>query len=193
MELVGRILARMITAITWIGILAIILMMMHITLDVAGKFLFNKPLPATISMVSNYYMVVVAFIPLALVEQRNGHITVEVLTEFFPQRTQYHLFSWTYLISATVFGLLTYKTWAEAMRAYGSGTFMVEQSVKIITWPSYFLLPIGCGMMTAVVIYRWVIYISGAKSGLGEVPTMGGPSAVDELVNNVNENRELSQ
>lgn len=185
MEIIGRILARMITAITWIGVLAIILMMMHITLDVAGKFLFNSPLPATISMVSNYYMVVVAFIPLALVEQRNGHISVEVVTEFFPMRTQYHLFSWTYLVSAAVFGVLTYKTWLEAMRTFNSGTFMVEQGVKIITWPSYFLLPIGCGMMTAVVVYRWVIYITGAKSGLGEVPTVGGPTAVDELIESI--------
>lgn len=172
MQFIGRILDRLITVTTWVGILAIILMMTHITLDVAGKFLFNKPLPATISLVSNYYMVVVAFLPLALVEQRNGHISVEVLTEFFPRNTQYHLFSWTYLVSATVFGLLAYKTWGEAMRTYNSGTFMIEQSVKIITWPSYFLLPIGTGMMTAVVIYRWVLYITGAKSGLNEVPTL---------------------
>lgn len=172
MEIIGRVLARMVSAITLIGVLAIILMMMHITLDVAGKFLFNAPVPATISLVSNYYMVVVAFIPLALVETRNGHISVEVMTEFLPLRSQYHLYSWTYLVSAAVFGVLTWRTWLEAMRTYEAGTFMVEQGVKIITWPSYFFLPIGTGLMVAVLLYRWVLYVSGAKSGLGETPTI---------------------
>lgn len=169
---IGRLLDRVIGAVTWIGVAAIILMMLHITFDVIGKFVFNTPVPATISLVSNYYMVVVAFIPLALVEKRNAHISVEVLTEFLPLRSQYHLFSWTYLLSATVFGLLAYRTGQEAMKTYEAGTFMVEQGVKIITWPSYFLLPLGTGLMTAVLIYRWVLYVTGAKSGLGETPTV---------------------
>ena len=42
----------------------------------------------------------------------------------------------------------------------------------MVIWPSYYLLPIGTGLMTAVLIYRWIIYITGAKSGLGEVKTV---------------------
>lgn len=172
MEMIGRILARTIGVTIWLGMFAILLMMVQITIDVAGKFLFNAPIPATISLVSNYYMVVAAFVPLALVETRNGHITVEVVTEFLPARTQYHLYSWTYLFSAGVFGALAYRNWGEAGKAYKSGTFMVEQGVKIITWPSYYLLPIGAGLMAVVLIYRWLIYITGAKSGLGELPVI---------------------
>lgn len=173
MEMMGRLLARTINVTTWVGMIAILLMMVQITVDVAGKFLFNTPIPATISMVSSYYMVIAAFVPLALVETRNGHITVEVLTEFFPMRTQYHLYSWTYLLSAGVFGALAYRSWGEAGKAQNSGTFMVEHGIKIITWPSYYLLPIGAGLMTIVLVYRWLIYMTGAKSGLGESPTVG--------------------
>lgn len=173
MEMIGRILARTINVTTWVGMIAILLMMVQITVDVAGKFLFNTPIPATISMVSSYYMVIAAFVPLALVETRNGHITVEVLTEFFPMRTQYHLYSWTYLLSAGVFGALAYRSWGEAGKAQNSGTFMVEHGIKIITWPSYYLLPIGAGLMTVVLVYRWLVYVTGAKSGLGESPTIG--------------------
>ncbi|MEO9778003.1 MAG: TRAP transporter small permease [Sedimentitalea sp.] len=173
MEMIGRLLTRTINVTTWVGMIAILLMMVQITVDVAGKFLFNTPIPATISMVSSYYMVIAAFVPLALVETRNGHITVEVLTEFFPMRTQYHLYSWTYLLSAGVFGALAYRSWGEAGKAQNSGTFMVEHGIKIITWPSYYLLPIGAGLMTVVLVYRWLVYVTGAKSGLGESPTIG--------------------
>ena len=171
-KLVGRMLAGMVKLTTWLGMLAVGLMMLHITIDVAGKFIFNAPIPATITVVSNYYMVVVAFLPIAFAETRNSHITVEVLTELFPVRTQRHLYSWTYLLSATVFALITYRTWGEALTKHEIGTFIMEQGTKMITWPSYYLLPIGTGLMTVVLIYRWVIYITGANSGLGEVPTM---------------------
>ncbi len=166
---IGRLLARMTDLTLIVGLVAVALMMLHITIDVAGKFIFNIPVPATIALVSNYYMVVVA---IAFAETRNGHITVEVLTELFPYRVQKHLYSWSYLISATVYGLITYRSWNEAVRAQDSGTFIMEQSTKLLTWPSYYLLPIGTGLMVLVVLYRFLIYLTGAKSGLGEAPTL---------------------
>lgn len=182
MTAIGRLLARAIDLSTLLGLVAVALMMLHITIDVTGKFLLNEPVPATIAMVSSYYMVVVAFLALALAETRNSHITVEVLTEFFPMRVQRHLYSWTYLVSALVYGVITYRAWEEAQRAHATGTFIMEQSTKLITWPSYYLLPIGTGLMTVVVLYRFLIYLTGAKSGLGEVPTLEkrpGPDVPD--------------
>ena len=49
--------------------------------------------------------------------------------------------------------------------------------------PSYYLLPIGTGLMTVVVLYRFLVYLTGAKSGLGEVPTLekaAGPDVTPE-------------
>jgi len=174
----GRLLARAVGLTTYVGLLAVAVMMLHITIDVAGKFLLNTPVPATIALVSSYYMVVVAFLPLALAETRNAHITVEVLTELFPLRAQKHLYSWSYLLSALIYGLLTWRSWGEAVRAHEAGTFLMEQSTKLLTWPSYYLLPLGCGLMTVVVIYRFLVYLTGAESGLGEAPTIDEAAAL---------------
>lgn len=172
MTVIGRMLRRTTDLTLIVGLIAVALMMFHITIDVVGKFGINEPVPATIALVSSYYMVVIAFLPIAYTETRNSHITVEVLTELFPLRAQLHLYSWSYLISALIYGLLTYRTWNEAVRAQEAGSFIMEQSTKLLVWPSYYLLPIGCGLMTAVLIYRFVIYLTGAKSELGEVPTL---------------------
>lgn len=172
MKALGRLLARAVDLTTVIGLVAVALMMLHITVDVAGKFLLNTPVPATIALVSNYYMVTVAFLPLAFAETRNSHITVEVLTELFPLRVQRHLYSWSYLLSALIYALIAYRSWNEAVRAQGVGTFIMEQSTKLITWPSYYLLPLGAGLMTIVVLYRFALYLTGAESGLGEKPTI---------------------
>ncbi len=172
MTAIGRLLRRTTDLTMILGLIAVALMMFHITIDVVGKFVLGWPVPATIAMVSNYYMVVIAFLPIAYTETRNSHITVEVLTELFPLRAQLHLYSWSYLISATIYGMLTYRSWNEAVRAQETGSFIMEQSTKLLVWPSYYLLPAGCGLMTAVLIYRFVIYLTGGKSGLGEVPTI---------------------
>lgn len=169
---IGRLLARVTDFTLIVGLIAVGLMMIHITIDVAGKFILNEPVPATIALVSSYYMVVIAFLPIAYAETRNSHITVEVLTELFPMRVQRNLYSWSYALSALVYGLLTYRMWGEAVRAQSNGTFIMEQSTKLLVWPSYYLLPFGCGLMTLVLTYRFILYLTGAKSGLGEVPTM---------------------
>lgn len=179
MTAIGRLLRRTTDLTMVIGLIAVALMMFHITIDVVGKFAMNEPVPATIALVSSYYMVVIAFIPIAYAETRNSHISVEVMTELFPWRAQLHLYSWSYLISALVYGLLTYRSWNEAMRTQEAGSFIMEQGTKLLVWPSYYLLPIGCGLMTVVLIYRFVIYLTGAKSGLGEVPTMRKAAEVD--------------
>ena len=179
MTAIGRLLRRTTDLTMIIGLISVALMMFHITIDVVGKFAMNEPVPATIALVSSYYMVVIAFLPIAYAETRNSHITVEVLTELFPMRAQYHLYSWSYLISATVYGLLTYRTWNEALRTQEAGSFIMEQSTKLLVWPSYYLLPIGCGLMTVVLVYRFIIYVTGGKSALGEVPTLQKAAEVD--------------
>lgn len=176
MTALGRFLAKLIGWSTFIGMVAVALMMVHITSDVIGKFIFNAPIPATIAIVSNYYMVLLAFMPLAYAESRRAHISVEVLTELFPERAQYHLYSWTYLLSVLIFGLLTYRTWQEALINHEMGTFAMEQSTKMITWPSFYILPVGCGLMTIVVLYRFLVYITRAEDGIGDGVAPAAPT-----------------
>lgn len=93
---------------TVIGGLAIALMMLHITLDVASRYILNSPIPGTISIVSYYYMVIAVFIPLAFAEQKNAHISVEVVTTRLPMWMQRHLERLSFLLSATVFRYLPF-------------------------------------------------------------------------------------
>lgn len=46
-----------------VGSIALMLMMVHVTVDVVGKFVFSQPVPMTLEIVSNYYIVAVVFLP----------------------------------------------------------------------------------------------------------------------------------
>ncbi|WP_417515511.1 TRAP transporter small permease [Minwuia sp.] len=161
MDLIDRWLDRAIGLTTIVGLVAVGLMMAHITIDVVGKFVFSSPVPATITLVSNYYMVVVAFLPLALAERRNSHISVEVLTEQFPSRVQHHIAGWTYLLSACVFGLMTYRAFHDAMNNMDIGSFIMEQGTKVLIWPPHFMLPLGTGLMVLVLLAKFARYLTG--------------------------------
>ncbi|EAQ04681.1 TRAP-T family transporter, DctQ (4 TMs) subunit [Pseudooceanicola batsensis HTCC2597] len=141
--------------------LAVALMMLQVTLSVALRHLFGHPLPATLTLVSYYYMVIAAFIPLALAEERRAHISVEFVTDLLPQRVQRHVAGVMLLPTAAVTGLLTWRTFGAAMDAFRGGTAQVSGSSTIPVWPAYFALPAGAGLMTALLVLRFATYVTG--------------------------------
>ena len=110
---IGRILSWLVTASTLVGAAAVLLMMLQIVADVLLKNLISWPIPTTSVIVSHYYMVIVAYIPIALSEKLNGHIAVEGLFQNFSRRWQILLMRCVWLVSAAVAGGITYQLWFE--------------------------------------------------------------------------------
>jgi TRAP-type C4-dicarboxylate transport system permease small subunit len=162
----GRLLAWITNMTTIAGALAIAFMMLHISADVLARFLFDTPLPGTITIVSNYYMIIAAFIPLAFAEQKEAHISVEVVTELLPGVVQKHLAGWLLLVSMAAFALLAVRTWGEALAKHRIGASIVQGDTSILIWPTYYMLPIGCGLMVLILGYKFLVYLTGKDSGL---------------------------
>ncbi|HAE49206.1 MAG TPA: TRAP transporter small permease [Tistrella mobilis] len=166
MQALGRGLSRLIHFTSVIGVLAVTLMMLHITADVVVRNLFGIALPGTIAAVSNFYMLVVAFLPLAYAEEGDKHISVEVVTDLLPARAQAVLRGFAYVLSAAVFIAMTRQSWLEAMKKQAVGAFVIQEGWRIPIWPSYYILPVGTALMALVVLYRLATHVTGAASGL---------------------------
>lgn len=141
-------------AATFVGAFVIVLMMVHVTADVVSKFVFSKPLPGTIALVSGYYMVVVTFLCLCVVEAKNGHIDVELVADHLPARVQRALTALALVIALVIYSAFTWKTLMVANDKFAVGAFETEQRVKIITWPSYYIVPIGTALMVLMVAVK---------------------------------------
>lgn len=165
---IGRILGKLTDILAFCGCVAVVLMMVHITLDVLLRWI-GWPIPATVTIVPHYYMLPIIFLPLALVERNDAHITVEILVQLFRRGVQKTLAVLSWAVSAGVFGLLFYQTLLDALDKYKVGTFMMEVDWKIPIWASYFFLPVGFALVVIVLVYRIIITVTGQKSGLGEV------------------------
>ncbi|WP_456386030.1 TRAP transporter small permease [Profundibacter sp.] len=163
MQKISNLIGYVITAYCALGALAITLMMLHIAADVISTFVFNRPLPGTIPIVSQYYMVIATFLPLAFVERKAGHVSVEILVQRFPKKVQGALAAAAIVLGVVIFSLITWRAWLEAMKKHAIGTFSYEEAFKIPTWPSYYILPLGTGLMTVVMLYKLARYFIGGK------------------------------
>lgn len=170
MAVVARLLSGLVTASAVVGAVAVILMMLQIVADVLVRGLFNWRLPLTTIIVANYYMIVVAYLPIALAETLNRNISVEILFNRFSPRWQHVMAAGTFLFSGIVCAGITWELWMEASRKARTGAFIVEHSVSVPIWPSYFVLPIGFGLLALVLFYRFASTLSGKPDRLSTEP-----------------------
>lgn len=133
-----------------VGVTAILLMMAHITIHVFFQYVFGYPLPGTMLFVSNYYMVIVTFLCLAAVQIRNGHISVDVFVHLLSARAQRVLTGLSSLLSTVIFSLLAWQGFLVAESRRVSGAFEIEYDIKFLIWPTFYVVPVGAGLMALV-------------------------------------------
>jgi len=153
---------RILALIASIGTVA---MMLHICLDVALRNFFRISLDTTPEIVARYYMVVVAFLPLAWLERRNGMISVELLEWALGPRTRQASDVFVALFSALAYGVLAWATARSALRHFEVGTYVEFVDYKMPVWHSFFLPPLGFILAAAVSLLKAVEFTVDPGSG----------------------------
>lgn len=152
---------RFLALVASIGVMA---MMVHVCLDVALRAITGAPLPATVEIVSRYYMVLVAFLPLAWVERRNGMVSVEVFEAMMPPAVQRLSDIAVALLAVAIYAVMTATTWITALDNFQSGTFVIALNTAVPVWPGYFLPPLGFGLACLAVAVRAGQTIAGTPT-----------------------------
>lgn len=155
-----RLLAQADKLVVWFAGLAIAAMMIQVCIDVIGKFVFNAAVPATIATVSNYYMPLITFLPLAYLQRQDKQISVELFTQFMPNIVQRLLYVLALVLSLFVAVLLIYTTWSEAVTKHAQRIFTLEHEIAVPIWPSYYFLPLGYGLFGLMVVAQLVAAVS---------------------------------
>lgn len=131
------------SALALVGALAVIALMVHVCADIALRNIWNRPIPATYEVVVNYYMVALAFIPLAWVERSGAMIQVEVINGALTPAMLRVSEVLVALISAAIYAALAWVTWQVALRQTGVGAFVTANQLRVPVWPAYWLPPAG--------------------------------------------------
>lgn len=143
-----------------VGGLGIILMMLNITLDVVLKVFWNTPIQGTVEVSSYYYMVAIVMLPMALVEYDDEQISVDLLFNHFPNWLKRTSLMITFIATAGMLAIMTWRTGLDAVRAFNVGE-VVMGSREIIVWPARCMLPLGFGLAAVAAVMRAVMLLRG--------------------------------
>ncbi|MEC9344075.1 MAG: TRAP transporter small permease [Pseudomonadota bacterium] len=142
--------------------LATFLVMLLITTDVTMRFL-GSGVPGTLEIVTWYLMLVVAFLSIARVEQRDGMITVDALYDSFGVAGRRWVMAFATLVSAMVYGGLAFASLQEAIKQYEVGAYAITLTFVLLIWPAYFIVPVAFAAATLIAALRSLVAFMGDR------------------------------
>jgi TRAP-type C4-dicarboxylate transport system permease small subunit len=138
----------------WLSLAAGVLMMLHVTVDVAGRYLFRRPLDGTTEIVAAYYMVLVAYGPWAWLASRDRHIVAGVFQRIGTPRFDFWLEIAVKVLTIAYVSVFTYQTFLAAVQRTQAGDVWLAGTMYIPVWPSRWMLPIAGALMVAYLVLR---------------------------------------
>ncbi|MBN9887164.1 TRAP transporter small permease [Salipiger abyssi] len=156
MQVLSKALSYLEKLATFVGMACVVLMMLHVTADVAGRYFFGRPVPGTITVVASYYMVALSFMPLIVAERQNAHISVDLIFDRLPAWMRRGLTVLNHLFVATVLIFAAVRTWQVAVSKTNIGAAVEQGTTLIPVWQSYWLLPVGLGLMALLCVTKLI-------------------------------------
>jgi TRAP-type C4-dicarboxylate transport system permease small subunit len=166
MDIVKRLLRWLevpINILLWVGLLAGFAMVVHVCIDVTGRTFFSRPFMGTTEIVANWYMVAIAFLPWAWIEQRNNHIAAGMFEHIGGPRFDFWLGAVVKVCSLAFIALFTWQSWVAAVENTRAGEVTDAAGGLIQVWPSRWLLPVAGASMGLYMALRLVVDLAGPK------------------------------
>lgn len=154
MQKIQQLTERLTQLLGFMGVLAILAMMFHIVLDITLRSTTESGVPATEEIVTRYYMVTLALLPLAWVEWHKQMIAVEVFSDLFHGLLGKMLTLFVNLFCIVIYVVFTYSTWLKAVDQYQVGSYVMSLNFPMPVWPTYFVLPLAFALAALVVLIR---------------------------------------
>jgi TRAP-type C4-dicarboxylate transport system permease small subunit len=148
-------------ALALVGSIGVLALLVHVVLDVATRNLAARPIPATNEIVSRYYMVLIAFLPLAWVERRRAMVSVELLDLMLSPLARRISDALVALLATVIYAAIAWVTWGAALRSWRVGSFVDVLGREVPVWPTYFLPPAGFLLAALVTLLRLGVTLGG--------------------------------
>lgn len=175
MSVIFKFASQSVRILALVAALGTVAMMLHICLDVFLRNVFRISLDTAPEVVARYYMVLVAFLPLAWLERREGMVSVELLEWVIGPRMRQISDISVALLSALAYSILFWTTFKSALNHYNVGTFVEFVDFKMPVWHSYFLPPAGFVLAAIICVIKAFEYlidpIDSGSDKISEVST----------------------
>ena len=152
--------ASMLDALAWvggcmnsIGSVFLVAMMIITTVDVIGRYIFNRPIPGA-NEIAEFIQVTVVYCGVAYTALKKGHVAVDVLFNRLSQRSQDFLFSFTSLVGTALFALIAWQSVVQSL-VFKAAT-RSSPVLEIPLWPCVLLVAFGSGILSLVLLSDFI-------------------------------------
>jgi TRAP-type C4-dicarboxylate transport system permease small subunit len=141
---IRRILHAIIMGATWIGAVALIILVLVTFANVIARYVLRKPLMGAVE-ISQLFLVVTVFFGVAYTEVRKQHVTFDEVVALFPSRLRAITIGAMYFLVG-VYALV--MSWQETLLAisYMVPAVRVTDVLKIPIAPAMFVIAIGSSL-----------------------------------------------
>ena len=151
------------------------LIMVMVSADAMGRYLFNRPIKGVTEFVEEYLMAMMIFLALSATNRSGYHLKVELLEKHFPRRVKAVLDPVIELLGLGILLLIMVASWESFVRAAETG----ELSVGMVAYPlapAYFFVPFGCALISIRMLRHLLTLVRGGS------PHDGGHAGRDQIV-----------
>jgi TRAP-type C4-dicarboxylate transport system permease small subunit len=143
-----------INILLWIGLFAGFAMMIHVSVDVTGRTVFNRPFAGTTEIVSAWYMVAVCYLPWAWLTRHDNHIVAGVFERIGTAWFGYWVEVWVKVVMLVYVSMFAWQTWVRAVQQQRAGEVWEAAGGFIPVWPMRWILPISAILMGIYLVLR---------------------------------------
>ncbi|MDT8860198.1 TRAP transporter small permease [Alkalihalobacillus sp. MEB130] len=125
-----------------IGGFLVFFIMFLITINIFMRNVFGSPIVGVYEIVVQLFVALVA-LGFAYVQGQKGNITVEVVTDYLPQKFQkfFHLLG--YVIGLFVIGIVAWQSGLQAWSSFVHQDYNANSLLKLPLWPSKAFITLG--------------------------------------------------
>jgi TRAP-type C4-dicarboxylate transport system permease small subunit len=129
---------------SFLGGLAVLVITLLVTYDVAMRYFLGRP-QVFVHELASFLLVLVIFWGLAHTFRSDGHIAVDLVTRTLRPPLRASLRAVTLLLGLAFLAIVTWETWETALRAYRFGR--VSTVMLYPLWIPQLCIPLGLGLM----------------------------------------------
>ena len=112
-----------------------------VTGEVVARYIFNSPTQSSLE-ITEYFLVAMGFLPLAMIYQRGGHVSVDLVVNLFPERVKRHCLTASAVITAIFSFLVFWFGMGMTLHAFESQTAS-SSLMAFPMWIAYLPIPLG--------------------------------------------------
>jgi TRAP-type C4-dicarboxylate transport system permease small subunit len=141
--------------LAYIGILALLIMMILTALDVIGRYFFNRPILGVYEL-TEFMVLILIFSFIGYTQAHKSHVSVDLFMMFLPGKLRVIIDFITHLLCLMMMALITWMGIVKVKDLMDAGE--ASPNLGIPTYPFAIFLVIGCAAM-CVEYFRDIIHL----------------------------------